>query len=212
MGPVTAAAPRFAARLLSRSARATFALGERLGRLLRPGDAVALTGELGAGKTQLVRGACRGARVPEAQVASPSFAIVATYRGRLPVHHADLYRVGDQDELYGTGFFDLLGGDGAVLVEWADRVPGALPPERLEIHLDHDARRPGFRHLELSGTGERGVALARALAAARPSLTRRGARRGRVPSPGGRGSGSGSRPRPRSGTRPGSGSRRSRTR
>ena len=163
MGPVTAP-PRFVARLVSRSARATSALGERLGRVLSPGDAVALTGELGAGKTQLVRGACRGAGVPPAQVASPSFAIVASYRGRLPVHHADLYRVGDQDELYGTGFFDLLGGEGAVLVEWADRVPGALPPDRLEIHLGHDARRPGVRHLEVVGTGERGVALARALA------------------------------------------------
>ena len=176
MGPVTAAAPHLEVRLVSRSARATAALGERLGRLLSPGDAVALTGELGAGKTQLVRGACRGAGVPEAQVASPSFAIVATYQGRLPVHHADLYRVGDQDELYGTGFFDLLGGDGAVLVEWADRVPGALPPERLEIHLSHDARRPGVRHLEAVGTGERGVALARALVPPRRRGTRRSSR------------------------------------
>jgi tRNA threonylcarbamoyladenosine biosynthesis protein TsaE len=194
VGPVTEAPPRFAARLVSRSARATFSLGERLGRLLGPGDAVALTGELGAGKTQLVRGACRGARVPEAQVASPSFAIVASYQGRLPVHHADLYRVGDQDELYGTGFFDLLGGDGAVLVEWADRVPGALPPGRLEIHLDHDARRPGVRHLEVVGTGERGAALAKALARPRSGPRSR----------------SGSRSRSRSGSRPGS--RRARVR
>ena len=180
---MTAAPARFAARRLSRSARATFALGERLGRLLAPGDAVALTGELGAGKTQLVRGACRGARVPEGQVSSPSFAVVATYRGRLLVHHADLYRVGDADELHGTGFFDLLGGDGAVLVEWADRVPGALPAERLEIHLRHDPRRPRARHLELVGTGGRGVALARALAGAErrrrgpPSRSRSGSRR-----------------------------------
>lgn len=158
---------RLTARRVSRSARATFALGERLGRLLAPGDAVALTGELGAGKTQLVRGACRGARVPEAQVASPSFAIVASYRGRLPVHHVDLYRIGDADELHATGFFDLLGGDGAILVEWADRVPGALPAERLEIHLRHDPRRPKVRHLELVGTGQRGTVLAKALAGPR---------------------------------------------
>jgi tRNA threonylcarbamoyladenosine biosynthesis protein TsaE len=185
---MTAAPARFAARRTSRSARATFALGERLGRLLAPGDAVALTGELGAGKTQLVRGACRGARVPEAQVASPSFAIVASYRGRLPVHHADLYRVGDQDELYGTGFFDLLGGDGAVLVEWADRVPGALPAERLAIHLRHDARRPRVRDLEIVGTGERGAALARALVGpGSRALAPRAARRRRAPAGKGRG-------------------------
>lgn len=175
---------RFAASRTSRSARATFALGQRLGRLLAPGDAVALTGELGAGKTLLVRGACRGARVPAAQVASPSFAIVASYQGRLPVHHADLYRVGDADELYGTGFFDLLGGDGAVLVEWADRIPGALPEERLAIHLRHDARSAGVRHLELTGTGPRGAELARALA--------RAPRRGRT-----------GRPRSRRRSRPG---------
>ena len=192
MGAMTAAWPRFTARLLSRSARATFARGRRLGRLLAPGDAVALTGELGAGKTELVRGACRGAGVPDSQVASPSFAIVASYQGRLAVHHADLYRVSDQDELYGTGFFDLLGGEGAVLVEWADRVPGALPPERLEIHLDHDARSPGVRHVEVVGTGERGVALARALAR---TLTPRGPRRARVPSPRGRGPGGALTPR-----------------
>jgi tRNA threonylcarbamoyladenosine biosynthesis protein TsaE len=186
MGPVMSAPARVTARRISRSARATFALGERLGRLLEPGDAVALTGELGAGKTQLVRGACRGARVPEAQVASPSFAIVASYRGRLPIHHADLYRIADEDELHGTGFFDLLGGDGALLVEWADRVPGALPAERLEIHLRHDARRAAVRHLELVGTGERGAALAKALAGSRSgsgprsgSGSRSGSRSGR---------------------------------
>ncbi|HEY6100947.1 MAG TPA: tRNA (adenosine(37)-N6)-threonylcarbamoyltransferase complex ATPase subunit type 1 TsaE, partial [Anaeromyxobacter sp.] len=115
---------RFAATVATRSARRTSALGERLGRLLRPGDVVALVGELGAGKTQLVRGACAGARVPAREVSSPSFAIVATYHGRIPVHHADLYRIGDEDELYATGFFDLVGGEGALLVEWADRIPG----------------------------------------------------------------------------------------
>ena len=156
--------PRFAGRRTTRSARATAALGARLGRLLEPGDVVALVGELGAGKTQLVRGACDGARVPPSEVSSPSFAIVATYRGRIPVHHADLYRLADEDELYGTGFFDLLGGEGAVLVEWADRIPGALPVERLQIRLRHDERALDVRHLEIEGVGPRHAALARALA------------------------------------------------
>jgi tRNA threonylcarbamoyladenosine biosynthesis protein TsaE len=189
---VEAVSRRFAGRRTTRSARATLALGARLGRLLAPGDVVALVGELGAGKTQLVRGACAGARVPPDEVSSPSFAIVATYRGRLPVHHADLYRISDEDELYGTGFFDLLGGEGAVLVEWADRIPGALPAERLEIRLRHDAGAPDVRHLEIEGTGERHAALARALAGSRPltpalSPAARG-RGGRTPRP---------RPRPR---------------
>ncbi|HEX9051535.1 MAG TPA: tRNA (adenosine(37)-N6)-threonylcarbamoyltransferase complex ATPase subunit type 1 TsaE [Anaeromyxobacter sp.] len=158
---------RWAARVTTRSARATRAIGARLGRLLAPGDVVALVGELGAGKTQLVRGACDGAGVAPEEVSSPSFAIVATYRGRIPVHHADLYRIGDPDELYGTGFGDLVGGDGALLVEWADRVPGALPDERLTIALAHDPRAPDVRHLAIEGTGRRHASIARQLASRR---------------------------------------------
>ncbi len=156
---------RHAVTLTTRSARATRALGARLGRLLAPGDVVALTGDLGAGKTELVRGACDGAGVAPEEVSSPSFAIVATYRGRIPVHHADLYRIGDPDELYATGFGDLVGADGALLVEWADRIPSALPAERLAIGLTHDARAPDVRHVSIEGTGARHAALARDLVA-----------------------------------------------
>jgi tRNA threonylcarbamoyladenosine biosynthesis protein TsaE len=156
VGPVT----ETRVRLDTSSARATHALGVRLGRLLRPGDVVALVGDLGAGKTQLVRGACAGAGVAVSEVSSPSFAIVATYAGRIPVHHADLYRIADEDELYGTGFGDLVGGEGALLVEWADRIPGALPAERLTITLAHDDRKPDVRHVELVGRGERHAELA----------------------------------------------------
>jgi tRNA threonylcarbamoyladenosine biosynthesis protein TsaE len=160
---VAAVTSRHVDRTTTRSARATHALGRRLGTLLRPGDVVALEGDLGAGKTQLVRGACAGAEVPLAEVSSPSFAIVATYRGRIPLHHADLYRIADEDELYGTGFGDLVGGEGALLVEWADRIPSALPAERLSVRLAHDPRAPNVRHVEVEGVGERHAALAQAL-------------------------------------------------
>jgi tRNA threonylcarbamoyladenosine biosynthesis protein TsaE len=100
-------------------------------------------------------------------VSSPSFAIVATYRGRIPVHHADLYRIADEDELYATGFGDLVGGEGALLVEWADRVPGALPEEKLTLKLAHDATRPSVRHVAIEGRGARHAELARALAGSR---------------------------------------------
>jgi tRNA threonylcarbamoyladenosine biosynthesis protein TsaE len=143
--------------------------------------------------------------VPPGEVSSPSFAIVATYRGRLPVHHADLYRIADEDELYATGFFDLLGGEGAVLVEWADRIPGALPEERLEIRLRH-GEEPDVRQLEIEGTGARHAALARRLLGPRPAGRRRAAgRRPLAParSPARRGSGRGAPRRPpRTHTRP----------
>ena len=162
------------ATLDTRSARATHALGVRLGRLLEPGDVVALVGDLGAGKTQLVRGACAGAGVRPEDVSSPSFAIVATYAGRIPVHHADLYRIGDEDELYGTGFGDLVGGEGALLVEWADRIPTALPAEKLTLTLQHDGREPDVRHVVIEGVGERHAELARKLGARpRPGPRRR---------------------------------------
>ena len=182
MGPVKGRGEpvRFGAHRLSRSAAATRALGRRLGALLRPGDVVALEGDLGAGKTELVRGACAGARVSPGEVSSPSFAIVATYRGRLPVHHADLYRIADEDELYGTGFGDLVGGEGALLVEWADRIPGALPAERLVIRLAHHPADASTRRIEVEGVGERGAALARALFR-RKARSRR--RRGAAPAP-----------------------------
>jgi tRNA threonylcarbamoyladenosine biosynthesis protein TsaE len=145
------------------SEKAMRALGERLGRLLEPGDFVGLSGELGAGKTVLVRGIAQGAGVPPGEVASPTFAIVYPYRGRIPIFHADLYRVADADELYATGFFDLLGAGGATLVEWIDRVPEAVPPEHLQIRIERTGART--RRIALEAAGERHEGLARALAA-----------------------------------------------
>jgi tRNA threonylcarbamoyladenosine biosynthesis protein TsaE len=165
---VTVVGSRRVLRLTSRSARATWRLGRRLGAALQPGDVVALVGDLGAGKTQLVRGACAGAGVDEGDVSSPTFAIVQTYRGRLPFHHADLYRLADLDELYATGLMDLVGGDGALVVEWADRVAGWAPAGLLEIRLEEVARRPTSRRIALTGTGPRHAALVEELAATRP--------------------------------------------
>jgi len=166
MGQVSEPAAIQVART-SRSAGETSRLGERIGRLLAPGDVVALSGELGAGKTQLARGICRGAGVPDDEVSSPTFAIVATCRGRLAVNHADLYRIGDEDELHATGFHDLVGRAGATIVEWADRFPGALPRERLEIRLEHDPGHPSSRRIAISGFGDRHAGLARVLAPGR---------------------------------------------
>jgi tRNA threonylcarbamoyladenosine biosynthesis protein TsaE len=161
---VAPAAPRETRRLTTRSARATWQLGRRLGAALQPGDVVALIGDLGAGKTQLVRGACAGAGVDERDVTSPTFAIVQTYRGRLPLHHADLYRLADLDELHATGFMDLPGGDGALVVEWADKVAGWAPEERLELRLEEVPGRPNARRITITGTGTRHAGLAMLLA------------------------------------------------
>jgi tRNA threonylcarbamoyladenosine biosynthesis protein TsaE len=140
MGTMT---PTLTRTVRSESPEATHRLGVKLGEVLQVGDFVGLIGDLGAGKTHLVRGVAEGARVPRSEVASPSFAIVYPYHGRIPLYHADLYRLSDYDELYATGFMDLIGGDGAVLVEWLDRIPEAAPREYLRVTLrptDDDVR------------------------------------------------------------------------
>jgi len=149
--------PVAARELVSRSPEETRALGAALGRVLREGDFVGLVGELGAGKTAFIRGVAEGAGVPAGEVSSPSFAIVQPYRGRLLLHHADLYRLADEDELYATGFYDLLA-QGATLVEWLDRIPRAAPEDHLRLGftvLEDESRRiaaeafGGPRHADL---------------------------------------------------------------
>jgi len=146
-----------------RSPAAMRRLGACLGKLLEPGDFVGLVGDLGAGKTVLTRGIAEGAGVAPSEVASPTFAIVYPYRGRITVHHADLYRLADEEELYATGFFDLLG-QGATIVEWIDRVPEAMPKDRLLVRIARTSERA--RRLELEPSGERHEALVRDLRAA----------------------------------------------
>ncbi|MCY1002937.1 tRNA (adenosine(37)-N6)-threonylcarbamoyltransferase complex ATPase subunit type 1 TsaE [Myxococcus sp. MISCRS1] len=144
-------------RVTLASPEETHRLGVRLGELLEPGDFVGLIGDLGAGKTHLVRGVAEGARVPRSEVASPTFAIVYPYSGRIPLYHADLYRLTGYDDLYATGFMDLVGGEGAVLVEWLDRVPEAAPREHLRVTLAHAGE--DSRTLEAQAFGARASAL-----------------------------------------------------
>lgn len=138
---------------------ATRALGRKLGAALRPGDFVALTGDLGAGKTLLVRAAAQGAGAEPAS--SPTFALVNLYRGPVPLQHIDLYRLSGPADLFALGFDDLLAEPAATLCEWAERAGAALPPDRLEIALDHAG--PDARQARLRATGPQGERLLRAL-------------------------------------------------
>jgi len=113
----------------------TAAAGEALGRTLRAGDVVALYGELGSGKTCLVQGLVRGLGV-STRATSPTFVLVNEYRGRLPVHHVDVYRTGSLTELMDFGLLDLVGGDGVTLVEWADRAEPLLPARTIRVHIE----------------------------------------------------------------------------
>jgi len=110
----------------------TLKLGEIIGKSLKPGTIIALKGELGAGKTVLVKGIAKGLGVEE-EPNSPTFVIMNCYEGRLPLFHFDLYRVADEEELIAMGYDEFFFGGGVSAVEWADRVPAIFPEDAIEI-------------------------------------------------------------------------------
>ncbi len=144
----------FRRTIISRSPAATLALGRHLGERLRAGSVIALTGELGCGKTLLTRGICQGLGVPPRQVCSPTFVLVNEYRGRLPVWHLDLYRLGGEADAIELGIADYLAraGEGVMVVEWAEKIPSLLPEARLDIGFEVTGERR--RRLEITASGE----------------------------------------------------------
>ena len=120
---------------LSNSVEETEALGAELAGRLEPGDVVAFTGDLGAGKTAFVRGLARGLGVRE-RVTSPTFTIVNEYEGgRLPLFHFDMYRLGSADELFDIGWEDYLARGGVCAVEWSENVSDALDNDCLRVDI-----------------------------------------------------------------------------
>jgi tRNA threonylcarbamoyl adenosine modification protein YjeE len=117
---------------------ATRALGRALGGALAPGLVAALLGDLGAGKTALVKAAIASlGAVAEDDVISPTFVLAVEYPGRVETLHVDAYRLPDAAAFEALGFGPLSSCGRAVLVEWAERVEGALPDDRLEVQLEH---------------------------------------------------------------------------
>ncbi len=113
----------------------TIKVGEALGRSLKPGDVVALKGELGAGKTVLVKGIANGLDV-NGEPNSPTFVIMNAYEGRIPLYHFDFYRVSGVSELEGIGYEDYFYGAGVTVVEWADRVEEVFPESAIWIEIN----------------------------------------------------------------------------
>jgi tRNA threonylcarbamoyladenosine biosynthesis protein TsaE len=117
----------------------TVALGESLGRLLRPGDFVALFGELGSGKTRFAQGVALGAGVdPKTRVTSPTYTIMNEYQGTFPLYHFDLYRLAGDTDIVELGFEDYFYGQGICLVEWAERLVSELPDEHLKVSFNYE--------------------------------------------------------------------------
>lgn len=158
-------------RFLSTSVVDTDRFGRVIGRALRGGEVIGLYGDLGTGKTTLVRGIAAGLRAAPRLVSSPTFVLIHEYRGRLLLAHADLYRIASQEDVAQTGLSDYLDGETVVVVEWADRAGSQLPDDRLEIRLAHRGR--ASRALSLSATGPRSGKLLRSLRPAAEKLCAR---------------------------------------
>ena len=161
-----------ALELVSEATEQTIELGRVLGGLLEVGDVLVLTGDLGAGKTQLTKGVAAGLGI-SADVTSPTFNIQCIYEGgRLPLYHFDLYRLSDADQLGDAGVYDALDGDGACLIEWGEQFADDLGDERVDVTLermDEDAVADGeepARRIEFAPHGERARELVAALAKA----------------------------------------------
>ena len=138
--------------VVTASAKATREIGARLAAVLGPGDILALYGELGAGKTELVKGLCVEFGIDEHEVNSPTFTIVNEYRsGSFPIFHFDAYRIKRLDEFYDLGYEEYFYDEGIAVVEWAENVEPLLPDDAVRIRLEHlpgDRRRISLLHKE----------------------------------------------------------------
>ncbi len=155
-------------RFVTGSRDQTIALGEKIGRALEAGDVLVLTGDLGAGKTQLTKGIAAGMGVV-GDVTSPTFTIEMVYEGaEMPLYHFDLYRLDDPDQLEDTGIFDVLGADGVCSIEWGEQFAEEIGDARVDVFVTRleDEATPGEeppREVRLVAHDARGEALLAAL-------------------------------------------------
>jgi tRNA threonylcarbamoyladenosine biosynthesis protein TsaE len=127
-------------------------VGRAIARLLQPRDTVVLTGDLGAGKTTLVQGIGRGLGVQD-HIASPTFALVREYAGRLDVAHVDVYRLDRVQDVVDLALDELGGPERLLLIEWGDAVQDVLPEDRLRVQLTTDRADAETRRIVITAQG-----------------------------------------------------------
>ena len=121
--------------IITRSPEETFAIGRKIGKNAAPGLIIAFYGDLGAGKTAMTKGIAAGLGVTDL-VVSPTFTILYSYEnGRLPLHHLDVYRIDDPEEMEEIGLDDCFDGQGVTVIEWAENIEELLPEETVRITM-----------------------------------------------------------------------------
>lgn len=140
--------------MISESETDTADLGEKLAGKLKKGDIVALSGDLGTGKTAFVKGLARGLGIDE-YITSPTFTLVQSYEGPgFNLHHFDVYRISDEDELFEIGFEEYLHHEDICVIEWADLIQNLIPPRSIWVYFERvedgqDKRRITVKGLEI---------------------------------------------------------------
>jgi tRNA threonylcarbamoyladenosine biosynthesis protein TsaE len=146
----------------SHSASQTKRIGTLIGRFLKPGSLVALSGELGTGKTQLIKGLARGLGVDRKyDVSSPSFVLINEYPGDTPLYHIDLYRLSEGTDLEELGLEEYVYGNGVTAVEWAEKASPFIPLEHIWISIQWKG--PRHRQLIIKAVGRRNVEIIEAV-------------------------------------------------
>ena len=148
--------------MTSRSWEDTFNLGQTIGQAASGRLIIALMGDLGSGKTVFVKGLAKGLAVPkEFMITSPSYTLINEYPGRIPLFHADLYRLSNAIDIESTGLFDTLVADGVLAIEWAERLDQQRLAQDILIHFD--IRKDDTREISITGCGQTGMNLLREL-------------------------------------------------
>ena len=124
-------------KITTNSAEETENFGKMIATLLRGGDIISFGGDLGVGKTCMIRGIAQGLGV-KSNVTSSSFVLMRVLQGRLPVYHFDLYRLSSEDELYDIGYDEFLFSNGVSLIEWSDRLGSLIGDSYLQIDIEYD--------------------------------------------------------------------------
>jgi len=134
---VTEQLSTFKYQITTRSVDETQKLGKIIGKAVKGGTVLALTGDLGSGKTAFVQGLARGLEVPDDYyITSPSYTLINEYPGRSPLFHVDLYRISDPVDMEDIGLYEILHNSGVVAIEWADRIEQKLLSDSISIHFE----------------------------------------------------------------------------
>ena len=133
----------------------TIELGRKIGRLLKPGDVIAMTGTLAAGKTTITKGIAEALGVDDV-ITSPTFCLISEYNGKMPLYHMDVYRLEGTEDFINLGVEDMLYGDGVCIVEWSEKVASELPKRTIKMTINPNA--DGSRDIEIENWNNGSIA------------------------------------------------------